>query len=242
MLRRNMILTLSMLVILPFGLFIIFGMSFAVITISIICFYALFYFLIKYKGFKVISKIMEYLFIIFLISFVIILSLILGELNSNDDYVDNIDYIVILGAGLEGTELSNTLKQRLDTSIEYIETNKDVKIILSGGQGDGELIPESVAMGDYLLKNGVKKDRLIYESKSMTTEENLLNSKEIINKLETKNPKIIIVTSDYHMYRAKMIAKELSIEAYGISSDSPLFVRINYIIREYFAIIKTIAS
>lgn len=240
--KRSMIVTLSVLLILPFCLLIIFGVSFAVITISITCFYALIYIISKYKGLKELSKIMKYLFIIFFISFIIIMFLIIGELNSYDDYVDDIDYVIILGAGLNGTELSNTLKQRIDASIEYLKVNNDIKVILSGGKGKGELIPESIAMGAYLQENGVEKNRLIYESKSLTTEENLLYSKEIIEQLGINNPKIMIITSDYHMFRAKTIAKSLNIEAYGISSDTLTFVRINYIIREYFAVMKMFLS
>lgn len=240
--KRTALSIISILFIIPILLLLIFGMSFSIIIIFAIAVYASAYVLARYNGYSMLLKIMTFTFIILTISFLVIMFLVSGDLNSNDELVEDIDFVVILGAGLDGTKLSKTLKQRLDQAIEYLNHNQEVRIILSGGQGPGELISEAEAMGKYLVSNGISKERLIYENKSTTTKENLQNSKDIIEKLGIPNPKVMIITSDYHMYRAKMIAKELSINAYGISSETPIFIRLNYLIREYFAVIKTFIS
>ena len=117
--------------------------------------------------------------------------------------------------------------------------NKDIPVVVSGGQGSAESISEAAAMGMYLKSAGIEDNRIFYESKSTTTYENLKYSKQLIGKLGLKEPTVLIVTNDYHIVRAKMIAKEVGLRNYGLGADSPFFVKINYFIREYFGIVKT---
>jgi uncharacterized SAM-binding protein YcdF (DUF218 family) len=51
-------------------------------------------------------------------------------------------------------------------------------------------------------------------------------------------PEVLIITSDYHMFRAKHIAERYYSKVYGISSEAPSRVMINYAIREYLAVLK----
>lgn len=152
----------------------------------------------------------------------------------NRDY----DYLIVLGAGLEGDKPSLRLKLRLDKTLEYLKFDKKVRIILSGGQGKDELITEALAMENYLIKNGVNKDRIIKEEKSTSTYTNFLYSYKIIDKLKIKNPKVLIITSDYHCGRSLMIGKGFNKNTYILSSDSPKLVRQNGLFREVLAIIK----
>ncbi len=187
---------------------------------------------------QIIIRMIYFVLIIFFISFVFIETLILSEINTNQSNRKDIDFAVVLGAGLKGDELSRTLKGRLATSYDYLRTNQ-VPVIVSGGKGEGEKITEAEAMGDYLIKQGLSKSRIYYERSSTSTEENLRFSKSVMKMLGTDEPHILIITSDYHMYWAKYIAKKLNIKGYGLVSKSPLFIELNYLIREYFAVIKT---
>ncbi len=58
-------------------------------------------------------------------------------------------------------------------------------------------------MANYLESYGIKKNRIIKEMKSKTTQENISNSRALITKL---NATIGIVTNDFHMFRALQIA------------------------------------
>lgn len=69
------------------------------------------------------------------VSFVIIEALVFTQLNANDP--EEADYVIILGSGIKGTELSLTLKQRLDASLDYIRSHPQTPVIVSGGQGPG---------------------------------------------------------------------------------------------------------
>lgn len=100
---------------------------------------------------------------------------------------------------------------------------------MSGGQGEGESISEAQAMGRYLID----------ERQSTMTQENLRYSKALIDEAKTvEHPRVLIVTSDYHMFRATWIAQSVPIRSVGLPSPSPLFVRINYMVREYFAVVQ----
>lgn len=85
---------------------------------------------------------------------------------------------------------------------------------------------------------GIKEDRIYYENQSTSTYENLKFSKRIMEELRIQHPTVLIVTSDYHTVRATMIANELGIKSECLSSDSPFFIKVNYFIREYFALVK----
>ena len=107
---------------------------------------------------------------------------------------------------------------------------KNIKIIVSGGQGNGEDISEAQAMYDYLVQNGIPADIIIKEDKSTNTEENFRFSEKFI---EDKSAKIGIVTNNFHIYRAKKLAHAKGLDNItGIpaSSDNVLFI--NYMVRE----------
>lgn len=112
----------------------------------------------------------------------------------------NADYIVVLGARVNGTRVTLNLKYRLDVALDYLNENEGTKVVVSGGQGKGEEITEAKAMSDYLVKNGIKSDRIILEDRSKNTNENLKFSAELIG---SKEKKTVIVSNDFHIYRAK---------------------------------------
>ena len=119
---------------------------------------------------------------------------------------------------------------------EGIKKTKNIKIIVAGGQGNGEDISEAQAMYDYLVQNGIPADIIIKEDKSTNTEENFRFSEKFI---EDKLAKIGIVTNNFHIYRAKKLAHAKGLDNItGIpaSSDNVLFI--NYMVRESIGIVK----
>ena len=101
------------------------------------------------------------------------------------------------------------MKSRLDKAIEYYKLNEDANIIVSGGQGEDELISEAEAMYRYLIENGVEKEKIIKEDKATTTLENIIYSKEILKNLNHEGEKVLIVTNEFHITRAMIIANLL---------------------------------
>lgn len=191
--------------------------------------------LYKNKYTKLIYKIYRFVMMLFLSTFIILQGAITINFHRTSDVksIENVNTMIILGAKVNEDGISKTLKRRLDKAIEYYNTNKNINnIIVSGGQGSDEVVTEALAMKNYLVKNGVSKDKIIMEDKATTTLENIIFSKKIITDKNLKG-KVLIVTSDYHLFRGQFISSILGIDNEGLCSISPLSSRIYYMIREY---------
>ena len=176
---------------------------------------------------------------ILFVSFIFIQGLILQSSAASE--IPDADYLLILGAALFGDTPSLELRERLDTSLEYINKNNDIKVIVSGGQGPNENITEAEAMKRYLTNHGVDEKRIIKEDESTSTLENIRFSKEIIQSMDKKTDlKLVIVSNDFHLFRAKLIAKRHGFTAYGLPARTPLWIIPSLYVREYFAVIKSV--
>jgi uncharacterized SAM-binding protein YcdF (DUF218 family) len=244
---RNQNLKFILLVVIIGLLFVLFGKSIGVLFViaNILGVIMIMFLSNLYKKtgrlwFRWASWIGKIAYCLFLLSFILIEGFIIYELQESKK-VDphNIDFVIILGAGLHGEKPSKTLETRLEAGAHFLMVNRDIPVVVSGGQGPGESISEAAAMGMYLKNAGIEENRIFYENKSTTTYENLKYSKQLIEQLGLKEPTVLIITNDYHIVRAKMIAKEVGFRNYGLGADSPFFVKINYFIREYFGIVKT---
>lgn len=147
------------------------------------------------------------------------------------------DAIIVLGAGVNGSTPSLSMCNRLDAALDYLGANPDALAVVSGGQGEGEDITEARAMADYLTAHGIDSARIVQEDRSRTTHENLENSFAILRaRGYAPADGVGIVTSEYHLYRAKRMARALGAEPVGIAAETTLpSMRINYFIREAFA-------
>lgn len=148
------------------------------------------------------------------------------------------DYVLVLGSRLEDEKISEVLKLRLDKSIEYYNTNKDVTFIVSGGPGVNSCISEAEAMKKYLVDNGVDEASIVLEPKAQSTFENIKFTKEMLASTENKAVSTLVITSDFHIARALMLSESFNLDAYGLSSATPNNIRVNYIIREILAFVK----
>lgn len=126
------------------------------------------------------KAIIKGLFAVWLVSFLVIEGLILYAAYVEETFES--DYVVVLGAGLFGDQLSPTLQYRLETCLSYLKNRPRVKVVVSGGQGTDEAISEAEAMKRYLTVHGIEKHRVIMEDKSTSTYENLLFSKKILER------------------------------------------------------------
>lgn len=149
---------------------------------------------------------------------------------------ENLDYLIILGAQIRGTRITESLKRRLDRGLRYLREHPNTKVIVSGGQGKGEDIAEAYAMAEYLAEHGVKKNRICIEDQSVSTYENLRNSLSFIN--NEKNDKVGIVTNNFHVYRSMKLARQTGYgKVYAVPAGCNPVVLPNYMVREFFAVI-----
>lgn len=187
---------------------------------------------------KKLINLLTIIFIIFLISFVIIEGLIFYH--GRKGPIDNVDYVIVLGARLYGEIPSPALVERLKVAKEYLIDNEDVKVVVSGGQGANEHVSEAFAMKKYLVDNGIEKSRIIMEDKSTSTFENLKFSLDEIRKVDNREDlTVLIATNKYHIFRSKLLANRLGLKTYGLPAKIPPTIILHSYIREYLAVIKS---
>lgn len=127
--------------------------------------------------------------------------------------LQDVDCILILGAGIWGEKPSPMLEDRLLEGIDLYKNNVSNKIIMSGDHGTKEYDEVNV-MKSFAIDRDVKSEDIFMDHAGFSTYESLYRAKEIF-----QAKKIVIVTQKYHMYRALYIVKQLGIEAYGVNSD-----------------------
>ena len=154
-----------------------------------------------------------------------VLALVIGLIpvleNAHTDADPEADYLIVLGAKVNGEDPSYALYSRLTAALDYLNTYPDARAVLSGGQGPDEGLSEAEAMRVWLTGRGVDGSRLILEDKSTSTLENLRNSLFLI----PAGSKIAICSNDYHLYRAKAYAAQLGAQgAKGVAAHTPLFL------------------
>lgn len=145
------------------------------------------------------------------------------------------DYCIILGAQWKSNGPSEVLRRRLNKAVEYLNENPNTLVIVSGGQGGNEVISEAVGMKQYLMAAGISEERILVEDKSTNTRENLAFSAELLDK---DNSQVVIVTNNFHMFRALKIAEKQGYQAEGLSADSVAWMVPNNLLREFMGVCK----
>lgn len=133
--------------------------------------------------------------------------------DNNYSKIKDIDCILILGAGIWGDSPSPMLQDRLEEGIKLYKDGIAPKIIMSGDHGRVEYDEVNI-MKEYAINKGVPSEDIFMDHAGFSTYESIYRAKEIFN---VKN--IVIITQEYHLYRALYIANKLGINAYGINSD-----------------------
>lgn len=148
------------------------------------------------------------------------------------------DAIIVLGAQLWGDKPAPMLEYRLEKALELFKGGYADKIIVSGAQGDDELITEALAMKIYLVEKGVPEDVIFEEDNSYSTYQNLYYSNKIMKEKELESA--IIVTNNFHIHRSLMIANRLNMNVSpGPTKNYPnLALTVKFYIREVLAYIK----
>lgn len=145
------------------------------------------------------------------------------------------DVIFVFGAGLVWDKISRSLKTRLDQAIEVHLKNPQAVMIVSGGQGKDEALPEAKAMYDYLVNQGMDASKIIQEDQSTSTYENLVYASRLYPLTQAH---VAFVSNHYHIYRIERMAKKLGIQGKGICASYHYYSVLVFYIREYFAIWK----
>ena len=152
--------------------------------------------------------------------------------------------VIVLGAGVNGTEPSLSLQTRLDAALDYLTEHPDIPAVLTGGRGYGEEISEAQCMYDYLTERGVDPHRLILEDQASNTAENFAFSQPLLEAagVDPAQDNVAVVTNDFHIARSRLIAARQGYGyAFGVPARLPWrHLEVNYYLRESFAMVKTV--
>lgn len=149
------------------------------------------------------------------------------------------DYCIVLGAQWKPSGPSAVLRKRLDKAVEYLKANPDTKVIVSGGKGANEPMAEAEGMYGYLVQAGIEEERILVEDKSRSTYENLVYSGGLLDK---ENDRVVIVTNNFHVFRALGIARKQNYgKVEGLAADSVLGMGPNNLLREFLGVLKDFA-
>ena len=126
----------------------------------------------------------------------------------------DVDCIIVLGCQVkEDGSLSHMLHDRVRRGVELYKAGAAPKLLMSGDHGREEY-NEVAAMKSFATENGVPSEDVFMDHAGFSTYETAYRAKAVF-----QAKKVIIVTQEYHLYRAVFAAQKLGLEAYGVSSD-----------------------
>ncbi|MFB9907976.1 YdcF family protein [Allokutzneria oryzae] len=178
--------------------------------------------------------------VLFYISFVFACFLLYSIFYGRIGHRRDLDFVIVLGAGLIRGRVSALLRGRLDRArVVYdslVAGGREPMIITSGGLGVHEERSEARAMADYLVEKGVPEDRILLEEESRTTLQNLRFSREI---MVARKPdyRCVVVTSNYHVLRAALLTRRAGLNGQVVGSRTARYFWPSAILREFVAIL-----
>ena len=149
-------------------------------------------------------------------------------------------YVLVLGCQVRGNAPSPTLQSRLDAAFAYLQANPETICIVTGGKGTDETMSEAACMAQTLVSMGIDESRIWLEDKATSTKENLLLSMALIEEKTGVLPgAVTIISSETHLCRAEMMAKDLGLYVSTVPAvTNPWLLRVNNGLREIAAIWK----
>lgn len=145
--------------------------------------------------------------------------------------LEDVDCILVLGCGVkdDGTP-SDMLEDRLRRSVELFQSGAAPKLLMSGDHGR-VTYNEVWTMKQYAMDNGIASTDIFMDHAGFSTYESIYRARDVFGA-----KKIIIVSQEYHLYRALYIANALGIAAYGVHADYRNYSgQLSYDLREILA-------
>lgn len=150
------------------------------------------------------------------------------------DPKEHCEYIVVLGAKVRSDGPSVALMERIRGAYDYMTEHPDVIAVVSGGQGSDEPMTEAQCIYERLIAMGIDKERIWMEDQAASTWANLNYSLDLIEAKTGKRPgKLGIVSSEYHLLRAGMMAEDCGVDPVRIPARTTrVSQRVNHFMRE----------
>ena len=144
--------------------------------------------------------------------------------------------VVVLGCRVYDSGPSRMLISRVNAAAAFLKAHPDVYCVVSGGQGEDEPMSEAQCMYDMLVDRDIAPERILTEDASRSTRENIEFSLAII-KEKGLPERLALVTNEYHLCRASMVASAFGCESRAISARSQYILLPTYFVREIFGVL-----
>ena len=149
------------------------------------------------------------------------------------------EYVIVLGCqvGKDGKPRP-LLRGRLDRALAFARWQEEqggpqVKFVCSGGKGGDEPCSEAEAMGSYLERQGIPRERILLEDQSVNTLENFRFSKEKLLQDGGDLRKTVFSTTNYHVFRSGIWSNRVKLKSEGIAADTKWYFWPNASVREF---------
>ena len=157
-----------------------------------------------------------------------------SEPNTVTAKIPTADIAILLGASVfKNGELTPLLADRADTAIDLYK-NGYVKRILVTGDNSTKYYNEVDPMRNYLLKQAVPSEDILVDNAGLDTFDSMYRAKNTFGVRSA-----LVVSQQFHLFRAIYIARRLGIDAYGVSSDRRPY-NLKNDLRELFATVKSV--
>ena len=171
--------------------------------------------------------------VLFLCVFLLVEAAVISGLSAKGE--PDLDYLVVLGAAVKGTEPGEALRLRIQAAARYLEANPRTVARVSGGRGTGEEITEAECMERELLRLGIPPERIVQENRSQSTAENIRFSYEL---MPGQTARVGILSNNFHIFRAVAIArKQGNYPVCGIAVPYSGVLLPHYMVREFMTLV-----
>ncbi|OKK20824.1 hypothetical protein AMK16_10425 [Streptomyces sp. CB00455] len=153
----------------------------------------------------------------------------------------DVDHVVMLGSGLVGGDrVPPLLASRLRKGQQIYEAQlarggRPPVLLVSGGKGSDEKVPEARAMADWLIAQGVPQEHVVLEDSSRTTEENMRLSRELMV-ADDPGYRCVVVTNNFHAFRAAMMARKAGVNGQVVGAPTARYFWPTATLREFAAV------
>ncbi len=169
---------------------------------------------------KILKKIIIAVICIGLVCSAAVLGINFYVVKSSEKYIldmdnagEGYDCVLVLGCGVWGNRPSHMLEDRLLVGIELCKNGASKKLLMSGDHGREEYDEVNV-MKKFATDRGLSSEDVFMDHAGFSTYESMYRARDIF-----KAKKVLIVTQEYHLYRAIFVARKLGLDAYGVTSD-----------------------
>lgn len=175
--------------------------------------------------------------VIVLLILILVIVINMKMVSAKNNIAGNEDVVIVLGCSCKSS-ICEALNQRIKAAARYLDKHPDSVCIASGGNTTEFYDSEAEYIAIELAKYGVPKSKIIVESKSKNTSENIQNSKRIIDE-KGLSKSVAIATSEYHQYRASLYASRCGLKAKAINASTTKYMYPTYFTREIIAIVAS---